>query len=68
MPAVEMVTNMCETLCQKWQIGMEKVIQILKYGILMGQIMEAVNSKEGEGLLFGPAISPWERGEENKKK
>lgn len=47
---------------------MGKVTQILKYGILTGHIMEAANSREDKGLVFGPVISPWERGERKERR
>ena len=67
MPAMETITNMSSTLHRKWQLDKGKLTLTLKYRILISKIMEAANSIEGERLLFGPAISSWERGERERK-
>ena len=55
MHARKMITDVSGTLSREWQLRIGKVIQTLKYGILMGQIMEAANSTEGERPNFGAA-------------
>lgn len=55
MYARKTITDVSGTLRREWQLRMGKVIQTLKYGILTGQTMEAVNSREGERPNFGAA-------------
>lgn len=65
MHSVKKITQVSGTLSRKSKLSIEKVTQILKYGILMGQIMEAAIVREVWDLQ---SISPWERAEREKKK
>lgn len=52
MHGIKMLTDMFGALGRKWKLSIGNVIQTLKYGILMGKIMEGSHSREGERLVL----------------
>ena len=54
---------MSDTSNRGWQC-----IQPLKYGILMGQIMETASSREDQGPIFGATTPTWEGKQSEKVK